>query len=230
MPENKPDDWHNDTALSFGADHPDLPPLPDFALAPEQSDPPKPFVPPRFTPDILAALREAAEEVKQATLNQHLARRARMANGSEAAAVVDERISQIRGALNKRIDPPAPVAKEGADLGPPEPTADQLARPRALADDSPRGSMAAASPSPRRRAGRKPNTDFNERIKEVLQRFPNWRDQHDQMEDACEALDNRNVPFPPGSKKAVDQNWTGWMQALSLDPEWVKKALQHRSH
>ena len=135
MPDNKPDDWSNDPALSFGADHPDLPPLPNLDLAPEPPDRPKPFVPPRFTRDILVALRQASEEVKQATLNQHLVRRTRLVDGSVAATVLDERISQIRGALNERTCPSAStVANDFAGLGSAESTTDR----RSLRDPSSR--------------------------------------------------------------------------------------------
>jgi len=87
-------------------------------------------------------------------------------------------------------------------------------------------SVTPAPQTARRRAGRKPNAGYNAQVAEVLRDFPDWRDH---SHDACEALDKRGVGLPPGSKKAREDGWTTWMDALDKDPEWLRKALQHRA-
>jgi hypothetical protein len=79
-------------------------------------------------------------------------------------------------------------------------------------------------PSPRQ-AGRKPNTDYNAKVAEILWDYPDWRDR---LREVCEALDKRGVGLPQ-TKKAKGRGWTTWMDAFDEDPEWVRKALQHRA-
>jgi hypothetical protein len=95
---------------------------------------------------------------------------------------------------------------------------------------SPDGASTAAASAgsfkPKRRAGKKANTELNKSIADVLRDFPAWQDR---LDDVCEALDFRKVPLPPGSKKPAKLGWTSWRDALDDDREWVKKALQHRA-
>jgi hypothetical protein len=78
------------------------------------------------------------------------------------------------------------------------------------------------------RVGRRPNTELNSSIAEVLRQFPSWRDEPEEMDKVCQELDKRKVPLPR-SKKAKAEGWACWQDALDNDPEWVRKALQHRA-
>jgi hypothetical protein len=95
--------------------------------------------------------------------------------------------------------------------------------PHELPEETP--SSASLSQLPKRRAGKKPNTELNNRIAEVLREFgPDWPNK---TETVCQTLDDKDVGLPR-SKKARTNGWTKWLHAFDDDPEWVRKALQYR--
>jgi len=148
---------------------------------------------------------------------------------------LERRIWLIEEAIRSKEHKPA-AEKRGEDQSvSPSPTNGQTEAPSEqlvkvgavmppLSVRAPAHPISQPQPS-RRRAGRKPNAGYNAQVAEVLRDFPDWRDR---LREVCEALDKRDVVLPQ-TKKAKRQGWATWMDAFDEDPEWVRKALQHRA-
>ncbi len=136
------------------------------------------------------------------------------------------RSKQPKSATEKQGEDPggSPSPINGLTEGPTEQPVEvgAVMPPSSVPAPAPQISLPQSSP---RRAGRKPNTHYNAKVAAFLRDFPNWRDH---LLEVCEALDKRDVVLPQ-SKKANRQGWTRWMDAFDEDPEWVRKALQHRA-
>ena len=88
MSDNQPDDFRTD-----------LPPLPELKSLPEDSEPSREFVPPPFTSELLAALREKPEKFKQDLLAIERARRRQVSDESGFAKAIGVRLAQIIAAV-----------------------------------------------------------------------------------------------------------------------------------
>ena len=168
-------------------------------VAPEPAEPQKPFVPPRFTSDILAILREASEDVKRSTLRQHLSRRSRVADGSESAVVLDERIAQIRDAMGE--------GRGAQEVAPVQPSVDVL-------PIKPQGW----------KPGPKPDYDTAAQVAQIVASISpsgSWRSE---LEGICDRLDDENIrrPKPWNSKGHVT-----WGDCLMSERSLVVKAIDH---